>query len=193
MYENCLMGLEASTVNLHFEIIERCRHGDEAAQYELYRLYSKAMFNTALRICGAREEAEDVLQESFLSAFKHIASYRAEASFGAWLKRIVVNKALSALKKNAKEALMLEEVADEYDDMDYHDSPATTIDVDRVRMAVMDLPTGFRSVLSLYLFEGYDHKEISGILGISESTSKTQYKRAKDKLRSLLEKEVSHG
>jgi len=87
----------------------------------------------------------------------------------------------------------LEEVVDEYEyEVQYNDTPAT-IDVDRVRMAVMELPTGFRSVLSLYLFEGYDHKEISEILGISESTSKTQYKRAKDKLRSLLEKEVSHG
>lgn len=183
--------MEASVVNIHSEIIDRCRLGDEAAQYQLYQLYSKAMFNTALRICGSREDAEDVLQESFLSAFKHIGSYRADAAFGAWLKRIVVNKSLSSLKKQSREAMMIEEAEEPaVDDVDFEN---VQLEVEHVKRAMMELPAGFRSVLSLYLFEGYDHQEISGILQISESTSKTQYKRAKEKLRKLLENEVKYG
>ncbi|WP_421869924.1 RNA polymerase sigma factor [Marinoscillum sp.] len=174
-------------------MINRCKEGDPGAQYELYRLYSRAMFNTALRICGNREEAEDVLQEAFLNAFKHIDSYREDATFGAWLKRIVVNKSITSLRKNQKETLMMEEVAElEEESMSIGDE-VTGLSVERVKTALMDLPKGFRSVLSLYLFEGYDHKEISDILGITESTSKSQYKRAKDKLKIILKQEVKYG
>lgn len=183
--------MEAATLNIHAEIIERCKAGDASAEYEIYRLYSKAMFNTAFRICGSREEAEDVLQESFLSAFRNINSYRAESTFGAWLKRIVVNKSLSALRKHSHETVMMEEVPDVVDTIT--DFSETNLSVEKIRSALLELPTGFRTVLSLYLFEGYDHQEISQILNISESTSKTQYKRAKDKLRIILEKEVNYG
>ena len=150
------------------------------------------MFNTALRICALQEEAEDVLQESFLSAFRNIDSYREDATFGAWLKRIVVNKAITSLRKSQKEALMIEEV-EEYQSLENSSVNISELSVDRVKYAMMDLPKGFRSVLSLYLFEGYDHKEISEILGITESTSKSQYKRAKDKLKQILQKEVNYG
>lgn len=183
--------MESTTKNIHAEIIERCRQGDETAQYELYKRYSKAMFNTALRICRSREEAEDVLQEAFLSAFRNIHAYREEATFGAWLKRIVVNRALTALKRSDKEALMIDETT-EVPDIINDDQPVE-LDVSRIKAAILDLPKGFRSVLSLYLFEGYDHQEISQIMGISESTSKTQYKRAKDKLKTLLTKEMKYG
>ncbi len=173
-------------------MIERCRDQDQVAQYELYQLYSKAMYNTALRICANQEEAEDVLQEAFLSAFRHIKSYREDSTFGAWLKRIVVNKAITSLRKSQKEALMLEEV--EENSANVVDSDIrTNLSVDKIKQALSDLPKGFRSVLTLYLFEGYDHKEISEILGISESTSKSQYKRAKDKLKQLLDKELKYG
>lgn len=185
--------MEASTLNLHAEIIERCRTGDEIAQYEIYRLYSRAMFNTAQRICGNREEAEDVLQEAFLSAFRNISSYREEATFGAWLKRIVVNKAITALKRNQKETIMIEEVHGEYIESGDSEFGEGVLSVEQIKEGINQLPNGFRSVLSLYLFEGYDHKEISEILGITESTSKSQYKRAKDKLKSILEKEVKYG
>ncbi|MAE84567.1 MAG: RNA polymerase [Flammeovirgaceae bacterium] len=184
--------MENSTINIHAELIARCRDRDQIAQYEIYQLYSKAMFNTALRICALQEEAEDVLQESFLSAFRNIDSYREDATFGAWLKRIVVNKAITSLRKSQKEALMIEEV-EEYQSLENSSVNISELSVDRVKYAMMDLPKGFRSVLSLYLFEGYDHKEISEILGITESTSKSQYKRAKDKLKQILQKEVNYG
>ena len=184
--------MNSQTINIHAGLIERCRNGDQVAQYEIYQLYSKAMYNTALRICAVQEEAEDVLQEAFLSAFRNIASYREDSTFGAWLKRIVINKAITSLRRSEKEALMMEEVEDveAYDDGFESVSGLT---VERVKAAVLELPKGFRSVVSLYLFEGYDHKEISDILGITESTSKSQFKRGKDKLRQLLEKEVKYG
>lgn len=185
--------MESNTINIHVELINRCKEGDPGAQYELYRLYSRAMFNTALRICGNREEAEDVLQEAFLSAFKHIDSYREDATFGAWLKRIVVNKSITSLRKNQKETLMMEEVAEQEEESMSSGDEVAGLSVERVKAALMDLPKGFRSVLSLYLFEGYDHKEISDILGITESTSKSQYKRAKDKLKIILKQEVKYG
>lgn len=166
--------------------------GDPAAQYDLYRLYSKSMFNTALRICASREEAEDVLQEAFLSAFQNIGAYRGDATFGAWLKRIVVNKAISAVRKNERAMLLQAEHGESAPD-EPEDNGVLQLNVGRIKAAMKELPPGFRSVLSLYLFEGYDHKEIADILGITESTSKSQYKRAKDKLRELLEKEVKYG
>ncbi len=186
--------MEANTVNIHAVLIERCREEDRSAQFEIYKLYNKAMFNTALRITGGQTEAEDVLQEAFTSAFKSLSGYREDASFGAWLKRIVVNKALNQVQKSKKDLMLVNEegipdVADEH----WSDRPEPTYSVEGIKAAMNNLPTGFRTVLSLYLFEGYDHKEISEILGITESTSKTQYKRAKEKLKTILTQEVNYG
>ncbi len=152
------------------------------------------MLNTAFRIVGTRADAEDVLQESFVSAFKNIDSYREEAAFGAWLKRVVVNRALTHLR-NMQRQLFFSEVEEEpmIVDDDPLDEVSMELEVANVKEAVLNLPDGFRSVLTLYLFEGYDHKEISEILNISESTSKTQYKRAKDKLKELLKSKMSYG
>ncbi|MFK7953419.1 MAG: RNA polymerase sigma factor [Ekhidna sp.] len=186
--------MEASTVNIHANLIDRCRDEDRSAQFEIYKLYNKAMFNTALRITGGQTEAEDVLQEAFTSAFKNLSSYRADAAFGAWLKRIVVNKALNHVQKSKKDLMLVDdddllEVADDH----LADRPEPEYSVNSIKLAISELPSGFRSVISLYLFEGYDHKEISEILGITESTSKSQYKRAKDKLKTILTKEVNYG
>jgi RNA polymerase sigma-70 factor (ECF subfamily) len=101
--------LEASTVNIHADLIERCRKNDSSAQFEIYKLYNKAMYNTALRITGVQEEAEDVLQEAFVSALQNLQSYRGDASFGAWLKRIVINKALNQVQKSKKDLMIANE------------------------------------------------------------------------------------
>ena len=143
------------------------------------------MYNVGYRITGNEEDAEDVLQESFISAFRNLESYRADASFGSWLKKIVINKAINVLKKRKWE-LMPEDreldVAEEESEQEY--LPA--LSVDRVRNAIQQLPDGYRSVLTLYLLEGYDHQEIAEIMSISESTSKSQLNRAKNKLREIL-------
>lgn len=183
--------METSAVNIHAELIEKCKHCDQTAQYEVYRLYSKAMFNTAMRITGNREDAEDVLQESFVNAFRKITSYRGEASFGAWLKQIVVNKAITQLKKGQQAMMISEDIGDDHAYEPFNED--TPFSVETIKAAVAQLPAGFRSVLTLYLFEGYDHGEIGEILGISESTSKTQFKRAKERVQSILRKEVKYG
>ena len=162
------------------------------AQYELYKLYNKAMYNTALRIVGNQEEAEDVLQEAFLAAFRMLSSYRGEASFGAWLKRIVVNKSINKVKKQNP----MQSVTEDGEIGEYYEWPEegnNEIDVSAIREGINQLPTGFRSVLSLYLLEGYDHTEIAEILGISVSTSKSQFNRAKKKLREIVERKVNYG
>ena len=170
----------------HLDLIEACKRGDQKAQFELYRLYYVAMYNTTLRIVGDSDDAEDVMQEAFLKAFTRLDSYRKEVSFGAWLKRIVINKALDFLRLK-KEQLSLEdagpvgetaEEAPEEVDTEYR--------AEEIKRAIYSLPEGYRVVLSLILLEGYDHEEVSSILHISNATSRTQYHRAKKRLIELL-------
>lgn len=182
--------MDQPVINLQEELIARCKAGDQAAHYSIYKLYSKAMYNVGYRITGSEEDAEDVLQEAFVNAFKNIGSYRGDATFGAWLKRIVVNKAINALAKKKHEAIPDDEnwdVAEEESSLDYSDG----LTVERVRKAIEQLPNGYRSVITLYLLEGYDHQEIAEIMGITESTSKSQLNRAKSKLRELLTSKIS--
>ncbi len=184
--------MEISYVNKHADIVDRCKSGDQKAFYEIYKLYSKAMLNICYRIVGVQEVAEDVLQEAFVSAFQNINSYQGKASFGAWLKKVVVNKAISHLRKQQLDMVELDQrfdlkVEDEGEDIDL------IMKVDIIREAIQKLPNGFRVVFSLYLLEGYDHKEIASILEISESTSKSQYNRAKKKLKEILKEEVYYG
>ena len=133
-------------------------------------------------------EAEDVMQEAFLSAFKKIETYKGEVSFGAWLKKIVVNRSLDYLKKRK---VQFEEINDRTTQISDYQMGTKEIDVQMIKNAVQELPDGYRVVLSLFLIEGYDHDEISQILGISNSSSRTQLLRAKNKLRTILkDKEV---
>jgi len=143
------------------------------------------MYNVAMRIVNHEGEAEDVLQESFVDAFQHISELRDGAVFGGWLRRIVVNRAINSLRR--KRLVLFEDVPDHYDPTPGEaDSDMTAWNVARVRHAITLLPDGYRLVLSLYLLEGYDHSEIAQILSITETTSKTQYSRAKDRVRALL-------
>ena len=181
--------LEQPVLNIHAELIERCKLGDRDAHYQLYRLYSRAMYNVAYRIIGREEDAEDALQEAFISGFRNLESYRGDAAFGAWIKRIVVNKAINIAKKRRFESIPDDDrwdVAEADDNAEYKGE----LTVDRVKHAISRLPDGYRSVLTLYLLEGYDHQEIAEIMEISESTSKSQLNRAKAKLRELLTKKV---
>jgi RNA polymerase sigma-70 factor (ECF subfamily) len=149
--------------------------GDVRAQYQLYSLYSRAMFNICYRMVGHQEEAEDMLQEAFSYAFSKLGSFRFESSFGAWLKRIVVNTCINHLKKKRVELVYAEQHNDPEPEDDTVDYEEIRFKVEEVMKALEKLPEGYRVVFSLYLLEGYDHREIAGILGISESTSKSQY------------------
>lgn len=177
--------IEYNRYQIHQELIEKCRKGDRLAQREIYRLYYKAMYNTCYRMLKDQIEAEDVMQESFLAAFLKIDSYKGEMSFGSWLKRIVINKTIDILRARKikfeefnESALNSSETQEQ--DTDLRDDDVSRIK--RIKEAVQLLPDGFRIVLTLSLFEGYDHEEISMILKISESTSRSQLARAKKKL-----------
>ena len=180
------MAKEPAYPNIHQDLIDRCRDRDRSAQFEIYGLYYKAMFNTSLRIVKDPGEAEDIMQESFLSAFEKIETYSGTVSFGAWLKKIVVNRSLDSLKKRRLSFEIIDEkvvpVVEEDADEDIGEK------IEEIRQAIMQLPDGFRIVLTFYLLEGYDHDEIGQILNISSSTSRSQYTRARQKLLEMLKK-----
>ncbi len=142
------------------------------------------MYNLAYRILNNREDAEDMLQEAFIECFRSIDSFRFESTFGAWLKRIMVNKCINQIKKK-KIDLTLYETLPAVVDVEEEE---VKYDMTKIFEGIELLPDGYRIILTLYLLEGYDHGEISQILGISESTSKSQYSRAKEKLRTILSK-----
>lgn len=149
------------------------------------------MMNVCMRVVNHVGEAEDVLQEAFLDAFCNLHTFRGQSTFGAWLKQVVVNKAINHLRQRKMELVDIEGYGygdDDHDiaDTESFDEEGIQMDVERVRRCMEQLPEGYRIVLSLYLFEGYDHEEIGEILGISESTSRTQYMRGKKKLLELL-------
>ncbi len=180
--------MEALYKNIHQDIIDRCRIGDQKAQFQLYKLYYKTMYSVSMRIINDEMEAEDVMQEAFLSAFRKMDTYKGEVSFGAWLKKIVVNRSLDHLKKKK---VKLEEINERTTQISDYQMEIKEVDVNAIKNAIQNLPDGYRVVLSLYLIEGYDHEEISQILGISNSSSRTQLLRAKNKLREhLKDKEI---
>jgi len=178
--------------NIHQDIINRCKSGEQKAQFQLYKLYYKAMYNSCLRIVNDSLEAEDIMQESFLKAFEKINFYKGEVSFGAWLKRIVINHSLDELRKRKLDINSMEESVyelKEEDKIDNHDE--VSLKVDEIKKGIRKLPDGYRIVLSLYLIEGYDHDEISEILNINSSTSRSQFARAKRKLIECLKEKQS--
>lgn len=180
--------MEALYKNIHQEIIDQCRQGNRKAQFQLYKLYYKAMYSVSLRILNDEMEAEDVMQEAFLKAFKKIDTYKGEVSFGAWLKKIVVNRSLDELKKRK---VQFEEVNERNSQIADYQMETKEVNIETIKKAIQNLPDGYRVVLSLYLIEGYDHDEISQILGISNSSSRTQLLRAKNKLKEQLkDKEI---
>lgn len=184
--------LSQTDLNIHKALIDECRRGNRKAQFRLYELYSRAMYNTAYRILNNREEAEDMLQEAFTECFRNISSYRSDSTFGAWLKKIVVNRCINRLRKRETELVYI----DDYMPVEQavEEEPATAWpEPSVITKAVEQLPDGYRTVFSLYLLEGYDHSEISQIMNISESTSKSQYLRAKEKLKKILLTTRSNG
>ncbi len=161
--------------------------GDQRSYGELYTKYSKAMYNTSLRIVNHTADAEDVLQESFLDAFEAIESFAYKSTFGAWLKRIVINKSINALRKRKMEIIDIEKTsAVNIPEDESLDEEELRFKVEEIKKAVKELPNGYRTVISLHLFEGYDQEEIAEILQISHATVRTQYMRAKQKLLSLI-------
>jgi len=167
--------------------VRQCIDGNTSAYKVLYDRYSKAMYNTALRIVNKTADAEDVLQDSFTDAFMQLSSFEHKSTFGAWLRQIVVFKSISFLKKQRMSFVDMEKAKDMPEETEL-DETEVWYTVDMIKQTMQQLPDGYRTVLSLYLFEGYDHEEISEIMGVAQSTVRTQYIRAKQKLLKLLKK-----
>ncbi len=167
------------------ELIEKCIKNERSAQLKLYKQYCDGMYYVAMRFLKNTEDAEDVVQEAFIKAFQKMHQYKAEVTFGAWLKKIVINKCIDFLKVKKEHYLALDEGymhVTEDDDWEIED----TIDMDEIKYAIECLPEKYKYVTMLYLMEGYDHGEISEILKISETASRTQLMRAKKKLKESL-------
>ncbi|MBN4070956.1 RNA polymerase sigma factor [Crocinitomix catalasitica] len=182
-----ITAINSGTVEDRIVLVNDARNGSQDAMQELYGLYSRAMLNTSYRILNRREDAEDALQESFLKAFSRLDQYNSESTFGAWLKRIVINQSLDMLKK--KERLNLDEDKEIMDDLDEPSFPENynlQDKLDLLYQGLHQMPSGYRTVFSLYMIEGYDHEEISKIMGIGVSTSISQLSRAKNKLKLII-------
>ena len=180
------MKVEGKYVNVHQALINRCREGDSLAQFEIYKLYYKAMYNTCLRIVNDTSEAEDIMQESFFKAFEKIGTYKNEVSFGAWLKRIVVNSSLDFLKKKRLLSVPIDEVIGLQNQQEESSDDFVPESVEQLREAIQKLPDGYKLIINLVLVEGYSHDEVANMLSISASTSRSQLARAKKRLIELL-------
>lgn len=168
------------------QLLELCKKGDTNAQFEVYKQYYKAMYNTAIRIVNDSFEAEDIMQESFLSAFTKLDSFIGNVTFGAWLKKIVINKSITALKKNKRietkpleYAVLSEEENEENEDY-------SGIQCKDILEKINELKTNYKVALTLHFMEGYDYEEIAQIMDITYENSRTTISRAKTKLKQLL-------
>ncbi|MBB4080470.1 RNA polymerase sigma-70 factor (ECF subfamily) [Lewinella aquimaris] len=173
----------------HRALVLGCQRRDRNAQRQLYGHYAKPMYNLCLRMLRHTHDAEDVLQVAFVQIFAKIHTFNFEASISAWIKRIVVNRCIDHLKKRRLlttdfDPVRHESVAVEHPEDQREEESNYT--VERIREGVMKLSEGYRVVLTLYLFEGYDHEEIAQVMGISPGTSKSQYSRARKRLAQLL-------
>ncbi|NJB69797.1 RNA polymerase sigma-70 factor (ECF subfamily) [Saonia flava] len=173
--------METNILFTHKDLVEKGKSGDRSSQYQLYELYVDAMYNVSMRMLRTKEDAEDVVQDSFVEAFKNLSSFRYESTFGSWLKRIVINKSINHLKLKRVPITAI-------DDHEFHlndetvEEKETDYDIKKIKKVIEQLPLGYKQIINLYLIEGYDHVEISDIMNITVSTSKSQYHRAKKKL-----------
>jgi len=171
-------------------LYDRCEKGDQRAQMHLYDRYSKAMFNVAVRILKDDAVAEDAMQESMITAFTKMHQWNREATFGAWLKRIVINNSLTKLRQQKKlqvvsydaQELPLEEIVDESIDLEN-----AGMSVTKVLSYFSQLKDSYREILTLFFIEGMDHEEISEITGMSYGMCRTTLSRAKDSLRKKIQ------
>lgn len=163
------------------QLIEGCRKGDRRAQKVLYETYARKMMGVCLRYVNDRETARDLVQDGFLKVFTHIDSYSGEGSFEGWLRKIFVNSALEYLRKAdvLRESTDIDSTAEL---VQTGSSPISEIAAAELMNLIQGLPAGFRTVFNLFAIEGYSHKEISERLQITESTSRSQYTRAKQLL-----------
>lgn len=166
------------------ELVTGCKQGDSNAQKAVYLKYSSIVLGIAWRYSSSKEEAEDILQESFIKVFTKIDTFLGLGSFEGWIKRIVITTAINILKKKNRHLKFL-------NDTPFKEEESTNDAIDflssqEIMECINQLSEGYRVILNLYAIEGYTHKEIGDLLGIAESTSKSQYSRARKNLLGIL-------
>ena len=168
------------------ELIHRCLNNDVKAQEEFYRRFAPKMYGVCLRFAKSRMEADDFLQEGFIKVFTNLSSFRNEGSLEGWIRRTIVNTAINLIKKNSK---YLNDIEIEKADLvpQAESGPIENMGTTELLELIAELPVGYRMVFNLNVIEGYTHKEIGELLGISENTSKSQLSRA----RVTLQKKIS--
>ncbi|HKK79177.1 MAG TPA: RNA polymerase sigma factor [Phaeodactylibacter sp.] len=176
--------VHSTTVMTETELIEGCLAGDRSAQRTLYERYCRAMYTAAYRITNDFETANDVLQDAFIKVFRALPRFRREATLGSWIKTIVVRTALSHIKREKTFEPLDNHVVDQAIDWGHQ------LDVEYLEKAIQALPDGYRAVFVLIEIEGYAHKEVADMLGITTGTSKSQLYHAKKRLREMLNEYV---
>jgi RNA polymerase sigma factor (sigma-70 family) len=172
------------------DLIDGCKVGNRRMQEELYRRFSPRMYAVCLRYAGNAEEAEDILQEGFIKIFKKLDSFRGEGSFEGWVRRIFVNTAIEHFRRK-KYLLPVTEKEENTIEGKYVSVLDELAEKDILAL-VSELSPGYRTVFNMYVVEGYTHKEIADLLGISEGTSKSQLSRAKVILQDMVRKFIEH-
>ena len=168
------------------EIIRNCISGDARAQKQLFEKYSRRMMGLCMRYAARREEAEDMMQDGWIKVFRSLHQFRFEGSAEGWIKRVMVNTCLETLRREKKMSNHLDiETAEEITFSELNSSD--TLSVKELLKMIHKLPSGYRTVFNLFAIEGYSHKEIGEMLGINESTSKSQYSRARAHLQKMFE------
>ena len=167
-------------------LIDGCIKNDRISQKTIYNLFSSKLFSICLRYAKDKSEAEDILQDGFISILGHMNQYNKDKSFDGWLRKIMVNTAIDNYHRNLK-YYNQEDIAEIHEiDINNIDIKESDFTFDELSLVLKTLPTGFKTVFNMYAIDGYKHKEIANILGISESTSKSQYHRSKLLLQSKL-------
>ncbi|HLK30642.1 MAG TPA: RNA polymerase sigma factor [Puia sp.] len=171
----------------HIRLVKECLKKDNAAQRELYAHFAEPMLGVCYRYTKSMSDAEDVLQEGFIKVFKNLHQFKGAGELGAWIRRIMVNTAINYLKNQSRYQYDLS-----YVEKGLHpvsdDNPELKLSAKELAELIRQLPTGYQTIFNMHAVEGYTHVEIGGILGINESTSRSQYSRARALLISWIEK-----
>ena len=167
------------------ELIDKCLQGDPRAQKALFEKFSRKMMSVCMRYVSDREQAEDVLQDGFVKVFSHLKSFKREGSFEGWIRRTMVNTSLDHLRK--KRNMNLDTDISEAEYLAGEDENVVgKMRVEELMKLIQGMPPGYRTVFNMYAIEGFSHQEIANELGVTESTSKTQFRKARTYLMSLI-------
>jgi len=172
------------------KLIMECRQNNRRAQEEIYRVYSGKMYALCLKYSRNKEEAEDNLQDGFITVFQKIEQFKFKGSFEGWIKRIMINTALQKYRERNVLNLLRE---DEISDVVEVDEEVMNFSLDYLLDKIQNLPNQYRLVFNLYILDGYSHKEVAEMLGISEGTSKSNLSRARSLLKKRIEEDLNNN